>query len=297
MCSAHHPSEELWFKWERENIAARVPVTAKALNDIKVERGLVLEGLVGTSAEFLPFRFLEQGCRRGRSICRIEVRKDSPEGIETLGYGTGSLIAPFLLMTNNHVLPSVESCKRSVAQFKYEIDLTGADIPADEWALAPERMFITNPFDRLDFTIVGIVPRETTEAGSLYGTTPLRASRSKISVGEPANIIQHPKGQRKEVVLQENIVTGFFEGGYVQYTSDTLVGSSGAPVFNNSWDLIALHHRGVLRRDQHGEPIYQNGDYLYEANEGIRISEIISYLQSGAILSEQRLTLQPYLYP
>jgi V8-like Glu-specific endopeptidase len=30
----------------------------------------------------------------------------------------------------------------------------------------------------------------------------------------------------------------------VQYTTDTLPGSSGSPVFNDNWEVVALHHAG-----------------------------------------------------
>jgi endonuclease G len=38
----------------------------------------------------------------------------------TLGYGTGFMVSPTLLMTNNHVLSKSDHARNSLAQFNYE---------------------------------------------------------------------------------------------------------------------------------------------------------------------------------
>jgi hypothetical protein len=43
--------------------------------------------------------------------------------------------------------------------------------------------------------------------------------------------------------LNENRVTNIYRH-YLQYTTDTLPGSSGSPVFNDDWEVVALHHGG-----------------------------------------------------
>ena len=82
------------------------------------------------------------------------------------------------------------------------------------------------------------------------------------------NIVQHPRGRRKEVALQDNRITKIFTN-VVHYTTDTEPGSSGSPVFSNAWDLIALHHAA-------GEK--QNGQWI--SNEGIRVDKIVADLRS-----------------
>ncbi len=52
----------------------------------------------------------------------------------------------------------------------------------------------------------------------------------------------------------------------LHYAADTDGGSSGAPVFNDGWQLVALHHGGVESDDGW-------------MNEGIRISAIIDWLK------------------
>ena len=46
------------------------------------------------------------------------------------------------------------------------------------------------------------------------------------------------------MALRQNQVVDIFDL-YVTYQTDTATGSSGAPVFNDQWDVVALHHSGV----------------------------------------------------
>ena len=292
--------QHLWLQRElqvEEVPAPRGGISARALAVINTERDLALERTIGPTVDFLPFYFLEQGARRGKAVVRVEVRRPGPDGIEVAGTGTGFLVAPHALMTNHHVLPDVTTARESVAQFRYELDSLGNELAADRWRLAPEKLFVTSPFEELDFTLVAVAPRGDEDAGSIYGRIPLRASPAKVKPGERVHIIQHPAGRRKEVVLHESKMTAFLEGGYLRYTADTLVGSSGAPVFNDQWDLVSLHHRGVIERDENGKPIFEDGDYVCKANEGIRISAIAEHLRSAAIPAETRALIESFLYP
>jgi endonuclease G len=56
----------------------------------------------------------------------------------------------------------------------------------------------------------------------------------------PLNLIHHPKGRRKEIIVQNSIVTNV-DGYQVKHTADTERGSSGSPCFNNEWRIVLLH--------------------------------------------------------
>ena len=77
-------------------------------------------------------------------------------------------------------------------------------------------------------------------------------------------MVQHPQGRKKEVVVQQNELTDV-HANVIHYFSDTDYGSSGSPVFDNNWDLMALHH---ARKPSEN------------ANEGIRIDKIIADLRN-----------------
>ena len=71
--------------------------------------------------------------------------------------------------------------------------------------------------------------------------------------------------RRKEIALHDNNVTYVYDR-VIRYNTDTEGGSSGSPVFNDQWQLCALHHAG-----------WKNADGS-ATNEGIRISAICDYL-------------------
>jgi len=99
--------------------------------------------------------------------------------------------------------------------------------------------------------------------GSKYGFIPLRPTVS-YPEGLRLNVIQHPQGRKKEVVVQQNELTDVHTN-VIHYFSDTDYGSSGSPVFNNTWDLMALHH---ARKPSES------------ANEGMRIDKIVADLRN-----------------
>lgn len=82
------------------------------------------------------------------------------------------------------------------------------------------------------------------------------------------NVIQHPSGRRKEVSLQDNRITEIFTER-IRYTADTEPGSSGSPVFNNGWDLFAIHHAA-------GDSV--GGQWV--SNEGMRMDKIAQDLRA-----------------
>jgi endonuclease G len=89
------------------------------------------------------------------------------------------------------------------------------------------------------------------------------------------NIIQHPSGWPKMISVRNNILTARTDHTLL-YETDTEQGSSGSPVFNDDWQLVALHHWGepFLDRGSFENAVPQN------VNEGVRISAIYRDLAS-----------------
>ncbi|QBP42811.1 DNA/RNA non-specific endonuclease [Paenisporosarcina antarctica] len=225
--------------------------------------GLAIERIIGRE-DLFPISYLEAGLKAATSVCRIEIRDRIGR---VLGYGTGFLVSPSLLLTNNHVLENYDTAQSSVAQFNYEIDLDLNERPMKSFRLTPERFFITD--QKLDFTLVAI--EEVSDDGtkvSNFGFLPLISQTGKALVGEYVSIIQHPSGAHKAVAIRENQILDVFDN-YIHYTTDTMPGSSGSPVFNDEWIVISLHHAGVPDPKNPAEFI---------ANEGIRISSILQFV-------------------
>jgi endonuclease G len=226
---------------------------------------LALERVLGRS-DLFPISYLEMGRNVSRSVCRVEIRDNIGR---VLGYGTGFLVSPSLLLTNNHVLEDEECARYSLAQFDYENDLNQYPLPVRCFRINPEMFFETDK--ELDFTLVAL--ESQCQDGMMlkeFGYLPLVAQPGKILKGEYVSIIQHPGGAPKAVAVRENQMIGVFES-YLHYITDTQPGSSGSPVFSDDWKVVALHHAGV--------PDPEDSE-KYIANEGVRVSSIISCLVS-----------------
>lgn len=240
--------------------------------------GLAIERIIGQD-DLFPVSYLEAGLQAAKPVCRIDIRDRIGR---VLGHGTGFLVSPSLLLTNNHVLDCTDTARFSVAQFNYEVGLDLKERPMKTFRFTPERLFITD--QKLDFTLVVIEDVSADGAKvSDFGFLPLIPQTGKGLVGEYVSIIQHPSGAPKAVAIRENQIVDVFDD-YIHYSTDTMPGSSGSPVFNDAWIVVSLHHAGVPNPKNRIEFI---------ANEGIRISSIIQFVvEQGAKLSdEQKLLL------
>ena len=121
-----------------------------------------------------------------------------------------------------------------------------------------------------------------------FGFNRLIESAGKSLVGEFVTIVQHPRGEKKQVALRENRIVDNLDR-FVHYSADTEPGSSGSPVFNDQWEVIALHHASV-RAPEHTE----FGGVL---NEGIRVSAILGAVKASPLSAEQRTLADMILHP
>ena len=64
------------------------------------------------------------------------------------------------------------------------------------------------------------------------------------------------------------------------YKSDTAPGSSGAPVFNNEWQVIALHSAGVPKQDAQGRYVDKDGQVRMKGH-----SPVQDYSQCGHVVA------------
>ncbi|MDO8409390.1 MAG: DNA/RNA non-specific endonuclease [Phenylobacterium sp.] len=263
----------------------------------------VLEALIGEN-DLVEINYLERGLMAARTVCRINVAAMLGDGSE---WGTGFLIGPRLLLTNNHVLPTAQDALRATVEFGYELDGEGRLRRTTRFQLTPQDGFITSPKDKLDYTIVAIA------AVSEDGATPiadlgylrLDPRTNKVDVGQYVTIIQHPDARTKRISLRENKVVKYGDDAdperdnFLWYSSDTAPGSSGAPVCTDAWQVVCLHHAGVPERRQvNGEEHWVLADGTtapatlarklpaervhWLANEGVRISRLVADVEDQA---------------
>jgi endonuclease G, mitochondrial len=229
------------------------------------------EAIQGDTLDFLPCSFLSEGAALRRAVAYIEVNIPSDPSI-----GTGFLISPNLLLTNQHVVANAIAASAATVTFDREIDELGKPRETTVFALDPDRCALFSPEEELDYALVALGARHSgSQTVADFGFCPLSDTPDRHVIGMNVNIVQHPRGMRKIVALRNNLLTARRETKLL-YETDTEPGSSGAPVFSDSWDVVALHHWGAPMDDvdDNGKPIPQN------VNEGIRISAIVRDLRT-----------------
>lgn len=272
----------------RQHILAEV---MKASQGVAPARAIVAglnpyERIIGKN-ELQPASFLFEGAIKLRSVGRVNVR--SSEGS---GFGTGFLVSRRLLMTNNHVLESEDTATQSFVQFDFLERSAGVIADGAIFKFQPAVFFVTD--GDLDFTLVAVEPVNGQGARVAdRGWSPLLAGSGKALHDDLVNIIQHPSGRPLELSIRENKVVDVFDD-FIHYETDTEPGSSGSPVFNDLWQLAALHHSGVPIRDAQGNITG------WKANEGVRISSTVKFLQqwaAGRSQAEQKLLQEAFETP
>lgn len=300
----------LWFR--RRGLGAGLAERAIKSGDIPLEvqeamrppgqlEPVGLERVLGTS-DFLGIAFLERGLQVARTVGRVSIRGGTGSPI---GYGTGFMVGPRLLLTNNHVLTDAGQAADSVVEFDYFVRADGSPSTIRVFKLQPEVFFKTDA--DLDFSLVAVA-----EVGA--NGTPLAAQgwnqlipdEGKAIIGQWVNIIQHPNGEPKQLVLRNNEIVDTPDR-FLTYKTDTSPGSSGSPVYNDQWEVVALHHAGKPKRNVNGDivnmqgQVWQNwmGEHQiqWESNEGARVSRIVAHVNALPLTAAERALFQSALQP
>ncbi|HVE71070.1 MAG TPA: trypsin-like peptidase domain-containing protein [Thermoanaerobaculia bacterium] len=224
------------------------------------------------------------------TVCRIVA--DDPPHSKPLG--TGFLVGPSVILTNQHVIAGIKDSTRLRAQFDHYVLTDGSTqagvfVPmADAWLIdstPPSALDkVVHPIeqepaaDELDYAFlrlnrpfgnepVGPVSPDADVAKR--GWVDLMKPAPDPPVNGPAFIVQHPSGGPMKLALSTRAIVGFSPNRRrVRYRTNTLGGSSGSPVFDQEWRILALHHSG--------DPEWVK---LPEYNEGIPISTITAQLR------------------
>jgi endonuclease G, mitochondrial len=240
----------------------------------------LLEAIINT-ADFVGCRYLDAGVAAARAVGRILIKDDNGR---LLGHGTGSMISPHLMLTNHHVFDTAQAAATSHVEFDYQDGVDGKLLDVTTFGFDPDRFFLAD--EGLDFAIVAV--RAAADELAPFGFNRLIEGEGKALLGEFVTIVQHPRGEKKQVALRENRIV---DGGqrFVHYTADTEPGSSGSPVFNDQWEVLALHHASV-RAPEHPE-------FGHVLNEGVRVTAILSMVKDSQLPPEQRVLADQILNP
>ncbi len=225
-----------------------------------------LEALTQAESTLLDIAFLRRGVELGPAVCRLTVTHSGRPY-----WGTGFRIADDLLLTNHHVLFNPADGQTPAAAveawFGYERTFSGLDQKYTVVAGDP----VTIKGDRgHDWATIGVRDAMPAEAPviALRGASPVR-------VDDRVYIIQHPAGGAKKIGMIHNVVR-YVSDDVLQYLTDTEEGSSGSPVFNERWQLVALHHGAVESRGAGGNREVRN--------QGQRIERVVEDMQTAGVI-------------
>jgi V8-like Glu-specific endopeptidase len=256
----HRDNEYLNAMLADENTTFKSPYTSNTVTPLAPPGKKELEKLTQGKSTLLPISFLEMGIKKSKPVVRI---------VTSQSLGSGFLLKNKYLLTNNHVIDSMETAAGAEINLNYQSSLTGALLKHETVMLDPysDKGFATSV--KNDWTIVKLRDFSDQQAVA-YEYLPL--NEVIVHKDDFVNIIQHPGGETKQIGLYHNVVMAMNDYR-VQYLTDTLPGSSGSPVFNTQWEVVALHHSGGTMK------LAGTKDELL-VNEGININLVIKEIEA-----------------
>jgi V8-like Glu-specific endopeptidase len=223
--------------------------------------------IVAGQPTFVDVSFLAIGAERARSVCRLVTRFASGKGS-----GTGFRVGRRQVLTNHHVLFDQDNgdARATAVQawFNYEDDVHGKPKPITQLRCDPASIVGEKADDWALITVDQPI-------GDEFPVLPI-GNPTIPAVDDRVYIIQHPAGGPKQVAFQHNLVRAVLPD-VLQYWTDTDLGSSGSPVFNQDWAVVGLHHFSVAAPDT---------DRIGVRNQGRRIDRIVERVRARNALPE-----------
>ena len=205
------------------------PASPDTWRDDRPRGEVVRERIIGEDT-LRPIYYLHRALRAADAVVRVEVRN-----VYKVDKGTGFLVAPDLMMTNHHVIGDADQARRAEISFFYELDMDKHKRDEITVGTADEALLFTDP--DLDVTLVRL--KDPPKLGHYLPLRPLLLERD-----QRVAIIQHPGGFPKKISMQNNLVASA-DDKLVQYYTSTQAGSSGSPVFDDDFAVVAIHHGAV----------------------------------------------------
>lgn len=176
-------------------------------------------------------------------LCKEEPFWEQPMG----AFCSGSLVAPDVIMTAGHCVPSAEECANIKFVFGFAVKEKGAaadSVKAGDVYGCKELIGREQVGDGADWALVRLDRKVT-------GHVPLKLNLAgKIDVGAPVLVIGHPAGLPTKIAGGANVRSSDNPGFFVA-NLDTYGGNSGSAVFNAETGLV----EGILVRGEQ--------DYVY----------------------------------
>ncbi|WP_295639113.1 DNA/RNA non-specific endonuclease [Novosphingobium sp.] len=273
------PSQQSRFDARRASLVHAGELMAQGRLPVFIERKM------GATLDWVTTPTSEAARMAGRPVARIVANADPR--VEPVGFATGFLISPSVLLTNWHVFPDAGSARGTGANFLHEQGDAGV-ARGVTFELDPDALFHAD--DALDYAIVAVKPTAVTgELLSSLAFLAVNGSSAKILPGMPIRIIEYPDGGAKRYATQNCRLLDLRDDGFLRYETDTAEGSSGSPCFTEIWEVCGLHHASIPRT--RGDDVLNKDGSVWApgqpddgidwiANEGVRISAVVRALAS-----------------
>ena len=230
--------------------------------------------------ELVDATFVESASEVKRAVGRIILPSDSS--------ATGFRISKRLIMTCQHVS---EDCTEDTVIRFHHCETLLPNVPGktmstdmETFYLQPEKFRYENP--ELDFAVIAIEEEPHEKSVSRAGIIShySEVEEGKSLTNKHINIFSHPKGKPLQLSLRQNfaveepqkeIMVGVqsVPKARLWHKADTEKGSSGAPMFNDKWQLIGIH-QGF------GTEVLERDTKVFYANYGTHIKYIIDDMYS-----------------
>jgi V8-like Glu-specific endopeptidase len=202
------------------------------------------------------------------------------------GVGTGFLLEgkelhpdlkdEIVLLTNAHVVSNDQVFHNG--SLKPEEAVVIFEALDKNTELRIEKLYWTSPSNELDVSVLLFDEKSREKLNKLKAGIifyPVARTLPKADGKERLYIIGHPNGESLQISLQDNVFLAANDR-YLHYRTPTVPGSSGSPVFDENWGLVAIHHSGSFKK------LKMDGtEGRYEANEGIWIQSIINKIRES----------------
>jgi endonuclease G, mitochondrial len=232
--------------------------------------------------DMVPFGFLRGGIIAAQAVAKLLVpRRENGEpklvnGKPEIHIGTGWVIAPGLIMTNCHVVNARNQGEPPASEADLQAQASAMSVLFDyddEGAVgntvAPIELIAWDP--ALDYALIRVA--DTTRAALPRAAAAISDVRPGSAMA--VNIIQHPDGRPKRFGIRNNLLTAATPTE-IRYFTDTLGGSSGSPVLNDRWEVVAVHRGTAFVRG-----VKFQGRSIAYVNVGTQITAILQHLQKA----------------
>ena len=238
----------------------------------------------------LAFSFAEGAVRTARSVTRLSVPRIF-DGVQQpgVGYGTGWLIAPGVVITNHHVIDNRDlrmgETHATPADFKAQAAAVEAlfdyyqEVGGAPTECSGAQLLASN--EQLDYAVIQLA-----EASKVAdrAALPIIAQPPKLVRGARMNLVQHSRGGALQFAIRNNF---FVRPGdapqFIRYQTDTEPGASGSPVCNDTWQVVGLHHASTtVPKEQVPQEVIDGQPVTVTVlNEAIEIHSVLNDLPAA----------------